>query len=176
MAISNVALSNEQSHPAQNNKSSSAAKSKKSGKKASLKSVDASILASKVNSLQLVYQAAVAQINEQLEVEFGPNALDYAVQADVDVSPDVTAAKIISLSTGFLEAFTAQHPDENEDFVLQNFMDSIRDGIDQGFAEARDILESLAVLQGSIIEDVDETFLLVQDGLLEFEEKLRGWD
>lgn len=50
----------------------------------------------------------------------------------------------------------------------------IRKGIEQGFAEARDILASLQVLEGNILEDVDRTYELVQEGLNNFETEFRN--
>ncbi|RDH89593.1 MAG: hypothetical protein DIZ77_00365 [endosymbiont of Seepiophila jonesi] len=45
----------------------------------------------------------------------------------------------------------------------------IRDAIEQGFAEAREILDGLSVLEGDISANIDTTFELVLEGLERFE-------
>ncbi len=169
MAISSIDYSREQTSSTQNQILPSSAESIQSADRATLKLVDGSYLASKANPLQLVYQAAVAEINARLEVDFGPNALDETIETGVDMSPEVTASRIVSMSTDFFEAFTEHHPDEDQEYVFQNFMETISDGIDHGFAEAREVLDGLALLQGDIADDIDETYLLIQDRLLELE-------
>ncbi|MBT5370276.1 MAG: DUF5610 domain-containing protein, partial [Gammaproteobacteria bacterium] len=46
-------------------------------------------------------------------------------------------------------------------------------GIDQGFAEAREILDGLSVLEGDIATNIDATYDLVQEGLQAFIESYR---
>lgn len=169
MTNPSISFSRELSRSTRNQNLPSVVESKQSADRAILKLVDTSYLASKTNPLQLVYQAAVTEINERLVADFGPNALDEALESGVDVSPEATARRIVSMSIGFYDAFKENHPDEDEDFVFQNFMDIISDGIEHGFAEAREVLEGLAVLQGDIADDIDETYLLIQDRLLELE-------
>jgi hypothetical protein len=55
-----------------------------------------------------------------------------------------------------------------EEESLTAFVDIIRGGIDQGFAEAKDILTSLKVLEGDIATNIDKTYDLVQEGLQSF--------
>lgn len=119
--------------------------------------------------LSLLLNTAVDKINQLLAPELGENAIQQAVDSGLDVSPDATAQRIVSMSTAFFEAFKAQHSGEEESAVLQNFMDTIGDGIDQGFDEARSILESLNVLEGDVASDIDKTFELVEEKLLAFE-------
>jgi hypothetical protein len=47
-------------------------------------------------------------------------------------------------------------------------MSVINGGIETGFKDARDILESLSVLDGKIASDIDSTYDLVQEGLKQF--------
>ena len=41
-------------------------------------------------------------------------------------------------------------------------------GIEQGFAEAREILDGLGVLQGDIANNIEQTYQRVQEGLQAF--------
>ena len=55
---------------------------------------------------------------------------------------------------------------------MNQFVDVISGGIDQGFAEAREILDGLKVLNGDIASNIDATYELVQDKLAAFVENL----
>ncbi|WP_395406458.1 DUF5610 domain-containing protein [Pseudoduganella sp. UC29_106] len=56
-------------------------------------------LQSENDPLALVYQSAINSINEHLQAEFGPDAIQNA--AGQDNSPEGTAGRIVSLSTAF---------------------------------------------------------------------------
>ena len=97
--------------------------------------------------LAMLLKSAIEHLNEVLEPELGPNAIQTAVDEGLDVSPEATAQRIVDLSTGFFEAFKAQNPDEDEAVLLDRFMETIGKGIEQGFREAREILDGLQVLE-----------------------------
>lgn len=117
-------------------------------------------------SLELVYRSAIDKINEILEPEFGPDALQSA--ASQDNSPEATAQRILSISTGFYEAYAAQRPGEDSDKVATDFINTIRGGFEKGFKEAADILEGLSVLNGEIAVGIQKTYELVQKGYDDF--------
>ena len=58
--------------------------------------------------------------------------------------------------------------------ALVKFTDIISGGIAQGFAEARDILDGLQVLEGDIASNIDKTYDLVQTGLAAFIENFNN--
>jgi len=122
--------------------------------------------------LAMLLKSAIEHLNELLEPEFGPNAIQTAADEGVDVSPEATAKRIVDLSTGFFEAFKAQNPNEDEAVLLDRFMETIGKGIEQGFSEAREILDGLQVLKGDIAANIDKTYDLVQEGLKEFFERI----
>ncbi len=128
-------------------------------------SVDVSI-SSGNEPLALLLQSAIAGINDILEPEFGKNAIQNA--ASQDNTPDGTAERIVSLSTGFYEAFKQQHVGEPAADVLKQFMATIRSGFEQGFQEARDILQGMNVLGGDIASNIDKTHELVLKGYADF--------
>lgn len=121
--------------------------------------------------LQLTFRAVIDNLNEILQPDFGEDAIQGA--ANQDNSPEGTAGRIVALSTGFFEAFAAQRPDDDPNQVLDDFLEVIGQGIAQGFAEARDILDGLGVLQGDIAANISRTEELVQQGLAAFAERLR---
>jgi len=114
----------------------------------------------------LLYKSAITSINEALKAELGDNALQ-TVSAQ-DNSPEGTAGRIVSLATGFFDAFKKQNPGMEEDEALGKFMDTIKGGIEKGFKEARDILQGLKVLDGDIAANIDKTYELVMKGLEDF--------
>ena len=126
-------------------------------------SLDVSISA-KDEPLTLLFRSAIDSLNEVLESEFGPNAIQNA--ADMDNSAEATAERIVSLSTGLFEAYKTQNPDDEN--VLENFMATIRSGFEQGYSEAVEILESLSVFEGDIAADIQKTYELVMQGYDDF--------
>lgn len=88
-----------------------------------------------------------------------------------DTSPQATADRIVGFATNFYQAFREQNPDLNDEDGLEQFMQEIGKGIDQGFADARDILTGLKKLEGKVATDIDETYSLIQQGLQEFKDR-----
>lgn len=117
--------------------------------------------------LSLLYKTAITNINESLKAELGDNAIQNA--ASQDNSAEATANRIVSLSTGFFEAFKTQNPGADDDATLQKFMDTVKGGFEKGFKEAQNILKGLNVLQGDIASGIDKTYELVQKGFADFQ-------
>lgn len=90
-----------------------------------------------------------------------------------DTSPQATADRIVSFATNFYQAFREQNPELNDEDSLEQFMQEIGKGIDQGFADARDILTGLKKLEGKVADDIDETYNLIQKGLQDFRERMQ---
>ncbi len=122
--------------------------------------------------LALLFKSAVESLNELLQADFGDNAIENALSQDN--SAEATAQRIVSLSTGFFEAYKEQHAGEDEATVLENFMATIRAGFEQGFQEAQEILQGLEVLTDDIAADINRTHELVLEGYLAFESAQRG--
>jgi hypothetical protein len=114
-------------------------------------------------SLALLYKSALTGINEALAADFGPDAIKSA--AGQDNTPEGTAGRIVSLSTAFYGAYVEQHGGVDDEATRVAFVDTIRGGVERGFAEAREILDGLKVLGGDIAANIDKTFELVQQGL-----------
>jgi len=121
-------------------------------------------LAAKQQPMDLLYKAAIDKINEQLEQRLGPKALESAYKAGIDVSPEATSQRIVNISLAFYSSFKENHKGEDEYAVRQSFIEILRSGVDKGFAEAREILDGLGVLEGEIAENINRTYDLVQQG------------
>lgn len=116
--------------------------------------------------LSVLLKTALTGINEALKDDLGDNAIQNAVSQDN--SPEGTAGRIVSLSTAFYDAFKKQHTGEDEGDVLKQFIDTLKKGVDQGFQEARGVLQGLNVLNGDVASNVDKTYELVQKGYADF--------
>ncbi len=126
-------------------------------------------------SLSLVLKTALEGINEALRGTLGDNAIQTAVDSGVDVSPEATAERIVSISTGLFDSFQEQHPELSQDEALTAFVDIVKSGIDTGFSEARDVLTSLNALgNGDVAGNIDETYTLVQEKLQSFVESFNN--
>ncbi len=123
-------------------------------------------LSSQNDPLALVYKSAITSLNETLKSQFGEDAIQNAVSQDN--TPAGTAGRIVSLSTAFYGAYKQQHPGVDDATSLNNFLDTIKGGVERGFKEARDILKGLSVLGGDIASNIDKTFELVQQGFADF--------
>ena len=124
------------------------------------------------DSLALLYRTAVEELNKALEADLGPNAIQQAYDSGLDVSPEATAERIVSMTTGFFSSYQEQHPEMDFETQVKSFTDLISGGIDQGFAEAREILDGLQVLEGDIAANIDTTYDLVQEKLTAFMDAL----
>jgi len=117
---------------------------------------------------QLTLKVVIEEINIALEKDLGPRAIESSVESGLDVSPEATAERIVSLSTGMFGAFSDANPDLKGDALVDRFVEVIGSGIETGFAQAREILDGLGVLGGDIGSNVDATYERVQQKLEEF--------
>lgn len=118
--------------------------------------------------MALLLKTALEGINKALQSEFGDNAIQKAYDSGLDVSPEATADRIVKMSTAFFDKYQTNHPELSTADALNSFVKVIGSGVDKGFGEARDILQGLNVLKGSIASNIDATYELVQKGLKAF--------
>ncbi|MBS1189199.1 MAG: hypothetical protein H6R10_991 [Rhodocyclaceae bacterium] len=117
-------------------------------------------------SQALLFRSAIDRINELLAPELGLDAIQGKMSEDN--SPEATAGRIVSLSTGFFDTYAAQHPGEDPGKLAKDFVDLIRGGFEKGFNEAKDILQGLKVFNGDIESGVMKTYELVTKGYDDF--------
>jgi len=79
-----------------------------------------------------------------------------------DSSAEATAQRILDFSTSLFGVYQAQNPDESAESALADFEQLVRDAIDEGFSQARGILEDLDKLDEQTAEFVDETYSILQ--------------
>lgn len=120
----------------------------------------------------LVYKAAIDAINNELEGELGPNAIEQGYDSGLDVSPEATANRIVTMTTSMFSLFQESNPELSFKEQVDRFLDIVKSGVDQGFGEAREILDGLGVLEGEIEENIDKTYDLVIEGFSKFKDNL----
>ncbi|PKF61827.1 hypothetical protein CW745_10980 [Psychromonas sp. psych-6C06] len=119
----------------------------------------------------LLLKTALEGINEALQELGVEKTVEQNVEEAIDVSPEATAERIVAFSTQFFPLYLEQHPELAEEEALTKFTDIISGGIDQGFEEAKEVLSGLNVLEGDIATNIDKTYELVQQGLVDFIEQ-----
>ena len=134
-------------------------------------------------AMNLLYRAISDAVEKRLASQ-APQSADDGTEATAetglnktysneDTSPQATADRIVGFATNFYQAFREQNPELNDEDGLEQFMQEIGKGIDQGFADARDILSGLKKLEGKVADDIDETYSLIQQGLQDFRERMQ---
>jgi len=129
------------------------------------------------NTLKLTYQAAIEQLNEVLSAE-----LNQTEEATAPISaetlkqqggmeywtPENTAQRIVEGSTAFFSAFQAANPELEGEALVDRFIEVIGGGVSKGFEEAKGLLGDLDELEGSIADNIEKTYTLVQEGFQNF--------
>lgn len=129
-------------------------------------------LSSGNNSLSLLYKTALEGINKELEPIFGKNAAQKIYDSGIDTSPEATAERIVGFATSLFTLYQQQKPSDDKEQQLNDFMEVIGKGINQGFEDAKNILKGLQVFNGEIEQGVAKTYELVMQGLQSFREKM----
>ncbi|MDP3856138.1 MAG: DUF5610 domain-containing protein [Stagnimonas sp.] len=116
--------------------------------------------------LALLLRSAVDALNDYLRPEFGDQAIENASLQDQ--TPEATAARIVSLSTGFFDSYRKRHPELSEEQARSDFVQLIGGGFEQGFRDAQGILKGLGVLGGEVASGIERTGELVRKAYAEF--------
>lgn len=127
-------------------------------------------LNTKNDPLSLVYKAAIENLNDILKPELGDKAIENA--ANDEFTPEAVAGRILAFVGSIFEMYRSQKRDdgasEENNATVDRFLNVVGSGIDKGFKEARNILDSLKVLNGDIAGNIDKTYDLIQKGLADF--------
>lgn len=119
---------------------------------------------------RLIYERITIQVVSRTEAP--PSA--GGAFSPLDFSPEATAQRIFSFSISLFSVYEAQNSDESAETVLANFEQLVRDAIDEGFGEARNILGELGNLDAQTADFVDRTYSILDRLLDEFFGKETG--
>ncbi len=84
-----------------------------------------------------------------------------------DFTPDKVADRVLGFIGQRLQNEAAAGADSDK---LESLMAQAREGVEKGFAEAREILDGMGVLKGKVAEDIDSTYNKIQKGLQDLEQ------
>ncbi|MBI2891729.1 MAG: DUF5610 domain-containing protein [Nitrospirae bacterium] len=93
---------------------------------------------------------------------------DGELKIDPQYTPDAVSTRIVD----FVKALFAQYQDGNPEGDISAFASEIARGVEEGFAEAREILESVRMMTDSISKLVGDTYSLTVGKLSDFFESL----
>jgi len=114
-------------------------------------------LSSGVISPDMTQKILQKEIASKLEERFKMEGIELkGLNAD-DFTPDKVADRILS----FVEAGVSRGADDEE---KKELLEKARKGVEQGFKEAKEILDAIGVLNGKVKEDIDKTYDLIQAG------------
>ena len=109
-----------------------------------------SVLLSISKQVDTVYAQRVLDdsLAEKFNSAFQEAGMDTTVESllggAMDFSPEATANRIVSMAVGFFGSFQANHPEDAPGDQIDGFTELIKGAVEQGFSEARDILEAEA--------------------------------
>lgn len=107
------------------------------------------------------------EIADKLQQRFKAEGVELKGLQAEDYTPEKVSERIL----GFVSPRILAGEDQQQQSEL---MAQARKGIEQGFAEAREILDSLDVLNGKVKDDVDSTYDLIQQGLEKLQQQIDG--
>jgi hypothetical protein len=111
-------------------------------------------------------QLLVEQISLRIAARIETVSIAAEESMPQDFSAEATATRVFEFSTSFFGVYQRQNPGESLESASAGFEQLIRDAIDEGFGEARDVLDQLGRLDTQITGFVDEIFSIL-DSLLD---------
>ncbi|MDP6778113.1 MAG: DUF5610 domain-containing protein [Candidatus Latescibacteria bacterium] len=116
----------------------------------------------------ILNDSVVEQINKAIQ-EAGIDLKVEDVEASgTDSSPEATARRITDHSVAFLDRFAQGHQDLSAKARIEGFMSLIRDAIEVGFKQAREVLAGVTKLSDTIDQNISKTLELTHQYLDRF--------
>ncbi len=102
-----------------------------------------------------------AEVLSRLEKVLKTEGIDLRGLAESDFTPEKIAERIMSSVQAAFGRFRQAQPESD----VGRFFSEVREGLEKGFSEARDVLQGVGALQGKIAGDVDKIQDLTMQGL-----------
>lgn len=134
-------------------------------------------------------EAVVLSVNRRIDFEYTQrvlsdsveNRLDKALekagldtkaesllQEGLDLTPEATAERITQFATSFFGAYQANNPDVEAEQQVNDFTELIKGAVEEGFADAKEILSGIGRIPAQVGEDMDRTLELTMAGIDRF--------
>ncbi|MDQ6993605.1 MAG: DUF5610 domain-containing protein [Mariprofundus sp.] len=116
---------------------------------------------------ELILQSAMEKINKMFSPYLGDGAIQKAVDSGKSMGPQATADSIISFATQLISRTEAAQVDlpQAEKTSREQLFNNVKTGFEQGFSQAKNILEAMSSFTGKAKDSVDTTYNKVQEGL-----------
>lgn len=115
-----------------------------------------------------------ARIEQNMGQAFGQSGMSAAKSPAKGFEPP-SAADVASRVLGFVQNRLQQEADAGADNDrLAGLLEQARAGIEKGFAEAREQIEALGMMNDKLSADIDDSFGRIQDGLGDLEGRYLG--
>ena len=124
-------------------------------------------------NLRITQDLLLSEVGKKLEAMFSEHGIELSDYKEVDMSADATAQRIFDFSTGMIEIYRQQNPDLSEEELVDQFEETIRGAVKQGYEEAVEILEGMGIW-GVAQDNAEQTMSLLDEKFDEFFAELRG--
>jgi len=95
------------------------------------------------------------------------------LQEGLDVTPEATAQRITEFAVSFYEGYKQNNADVEGEEQLSGFVDLVKGAVEEGFADAREVLEGIGRIPDQVSQDMDRTLELTMEGIDAFAEEQR---
>ncbi len=93
-------------------------------------------------SLERIQSLLTTEVGKRVDKMMAAAGIDITTAAGMDWSPKATAGRIFDWTTGLYGVWRGQHPDMNEEELIDSFEKVIRTSVDQGASEAIALIDS----------------------------------
>ena len=113
--------------------------------------------------LQLLLRAVSARLQEAFGVTPVPHPVTSVIEQAL--TPELACARILILLGAAFERYQATFSNLDIATARATFLKTAGDALHQGYAETRQLLRNLAMLEGGVIYEIDTAISLIQQAL-----------
>ena len=113
--------------------------------------------------LQLLVRVLAARLQQTFGVTPAPRPLTSAIEQTL--TPELACARILLLLNAAFANYKTAQPNQDQRELGVIFINVAHDTLQQGYAETRQLLGNLAMLEGIVVKDIDKTIALIDHAL-----------
>ena len=115
----------------------------------------------------LLYSAILEHLNTQLESEL-TSPLDSLYEDENTKNPDLFVELMLIQISNLFTPFSDQHPEQNESATLDQFLNIISEGINNGISDTKEILDNNYSLDSTINTQIEQINDKLYEGLEQY--------